>query len=505
MRHYLLLFFTLLASYSFAQQRAEYQEYLEKREALLRQDSLRYFDHAIKLSAKEMALNEQLLELQRQMLQDYKEQHFFPPARNFYGSKAHIEATPLFKLLRKMPKGGMLHIHTSAMGDADWYLKRAIELPEMHVYWADQADENWIKGQFRAFNRGEAPEGFVSVQEEHSKDPDFYPELRSLITFEQEMDRDSVDIWGEFQSIFRRITGLYTYRPVFEDYIFDGMRILAEDNIQHVDLRMSFQNGLYDLEMPPKEQDIEEFVHILESLKKRIQAIDPAFSFTLIHVNLRFRDRATIWRDMRQVYEYRKKYPNWLKGYDLVAEEDNGHSTLFHAETFLKLDSLEKAEGTALPIYLHDGESNWVSVDNLYDAMLLGTKRIGHGFNLFRFPTLMEQVRDRDICMEINPLSNQILGYIRDLRMHPASTYLRRGINCSISSDDPMIFDYHGLSYDYWSIFLAWELDLAALKKLSWNGIHYSALSEKEKAAALEVWEERWNQFVDEALIALKQ
>ena len=91
--------------------------------------------------------------------------------------------------------------------------------------------------------------------------------------------------------------------------------------------------------------------------------------------------------------------------------------------------------------------------------------------------------------------------YIRDLRNHPASTYLRRGINCTISSDDPLIFDYHGLSYDYWSIFLAWELDLAALKKLSLNGITYSSLTEKEKVQALKIWEKRWNAFVENALL----
>ena len=186
-----------------------------------------------------------------------------------------------------------------------------------------------------------------------------------------------------------------------------------------------------------------------------------------------------------------------------MAEEDDGHTTLFHAKQFLKIDSLKKATGIDLPLYLHDGESNWASTANLYDAILLGTKRIGHGFNLFRFPTLIELVKEKDVCIEVSPLSNQILGYIRDLRMHPASTYLRRGVNCVISSDDPLIFDYEGLSYDFWSVFLAWELDLASLKKLTRNSIEYAALTDEEKATAMVVWEKRWAKFVDEALAAL--
>ena len=90
------------------------------------------------------------------------------------------------------------------------------------------------------------------------------------------------------------------------------------------------------------------------------------------------------------------------------------------------------------------------------------------------------------------------------IRDSPASTYLRRGVNCVISSDDPLIFDYHGLSYDFWSVALAWELDLAALKKLTRNSIEYAALTGVEKAKAMEVWEQRWEIFVEDALESMK-
>jgi adenosine deaminase CECR1 len=201
----------------------------------------------------------------------------------------------------------------------------------------------------------------------------------------------------------------------------------------------------------------------------------------------------------------KKRYPEWLKGYDLVAEEDNGEATLFHAKTFLRMDSLEVAMGVELPLYLHDGESDWASVANLYDAVLLGTRRIGHGFNLFRFPHLIERVKADNICIEINPLSNQILGYLRDLRIHPASTYLRRGVDCVISSDDPLIFNYKGLSYDFWSVYMAWELDLAALKKMCKNSLIHGALSPSEKAQALASWEDKWMTFVGKAIAFLKE
>ncbi|MEL6717436.1 MAG: hypothetical protein AAFP82_01840 [Bacteroidota bacterium] len=486
----------------FAQTPTSFEEYLKAREHLMRQDSQLYFDYADSLSTKEQLLNQKMAILQREMLQNYKDQHFFPPARNFYQSKSHIEETPLFKMLKEMPKGGILHLHSIAMGDADWIIQKSRSLPEMHIYWHKDASSNIPKGVLHAYKPNEAPKGYIPVDQLLKAEPEAYQEIRSLLVFEEEMDQDSVDISVELEMKFSRITNFISYRPVYEDYIVHGTELLIADNIQHAEFRTGFRDHLYDLEHPSGSMGIATFISALENIQKRVRAIDPEFTFHIIHCSLRFKNATTIWKEMQEVYTLKRKYPFWIRGFDLVAEEDAGNSTLYHAKEFLKLDSLETAQGTSLPLYLHDGESNWASVANLYDAVLLGTQRIGHGFNLFRFPKLLEEVKRRDICMEINPLSNQILGYVRDLRNHPASTYLRRGINCTISSDDPMIFDYHGLTYDYWSIYLAWELDLAALKRLSRNGIAYSSLTNEEKTKALATWEKRWNVFVEKMLNA---
>ncbi|MEM1123235.1 MAG: hypothetical protein AAGJ18_22530, partial [Bacteroidota bacterium] len=476
-------------------------DYLEKRTSLLQKDSVLYFDYGEVLSPKEQRLNQQLVKLQQSMIADYKANHFFPPARNFYNSKAHIEQTSLFKILKKMPKGGILHLHSGAMGDARWMAQKAIEIPEMHVFW-NATNEKYTKGQLHAYTEGKAPKGFRPAKDLAKINLNFQQELIDLLTFDEAMDSDSVDIWGEFEYVFQRIGGFLTYEKVAADYLIHGAEILIEDNIQHAEFRTFFTNRFYDLEGNKNTEA--EYIELLEKVERAAREMDPDFTFILLQQSLRFFSKATIWEAMQAAHDYRTKYPRWIRGFDLVAEEDAGYPTLFHIDEYLRLDSLNKATGVELPLYLHNGESNWMSTDNLYDAVLLGSKRIGHGFNLFRFPTLMEMVKERDICIEVSPLSNQILGYVRDLRNHPASTYLRRGVNCVISSDDPLIFDYHGLSYDFWSVCLAWELDLAALKKLSRNGITYSALTDAEKAKALQVWEKRWGEFVDVALIMLE-
>src|SRR5262249_5108751 len=152
------------------------------------------------------------------------------------------------------------------------------------------------------------------------------------------------------------------------------------------------------------------------------------------------------------------------------------------------------------PFYFHDGESDWPSDRNLYDAFLLGSRRIGHGFNLFRFPTLQTLFHRDRIAVEVCPISNQQLRYVSDLRTHPAYGFLTRGIPCVLSNDDPGIFGNDGLSFDFWEAVMAWKLGLRDLKQFAFNSLSYSGMSEAEKANALSEWKTAWRQWVASSL-----
>lgn len=464
----------------------------------MQQDSLNFMSRNTLLSAEEKLLDQKMKEYQRTMLETYKSEHFFPPARNFYQSKEHIENNPFFSLIQSMPKGGILHLHDLAMTNVDWIVDKAIKTPEMHVFWEEDSKVN-IKGKMYAFEIGKAPKGFYPAKKLSQKNPNFRQELRSLITFDETIDKDSVDIWYEFEAIFDRVYGFCYYKPVFGEYFYQGLKDHIEDNIQHVELRGRYDEHLYTLESASTPHA--EVMAIVREAYDKAKKLDPDFSLSLIWANLRFLDKDLIFKDMFAALEAHKKDPDFIKGYDLVAEEDNGNPTLYHAEGFLKLNKAIQEENLDFHLYLHDGESSWMHVSNMYDAVLLGSKRIGHGFNLFRFPQLMELVKEKGICIEISPLSNQILGYVRDLRMHPASTYIRSGLEVVISSDDPQLFDYKGLSYDFWVAYMAWELDLATLKELCKNSLEHAALSDGEKEKAMKAWENRWQGFVSDALV----
>ena len=91
-----------------------------------------------------------------------------------------------------------------------------------------------------------------------------------------------------------------------------------------------------------------------------------------------------------------------------------------------------------------------------------------------------------------------MLRYVADLRLHPAGGYLRRGVACVLSSDDPALFGVEGMSYDFWEATMGWDLGLAELKRLAAASIEHSAMTTAERTAALARWRTRWADFIRE-------
>ena len=469
------------------------------REKLIEADKAQRFSADVVLNPEELKLNEKLIALRKRMKREYDSLGVFPPAQPFEKYKDHVEQTTLFKLLQKMPKGGIHHLHPAAGVDFEWLIDKTIQEPKSYVYW-EKSSAEYIKGQIEFFGEKKVPSGFYSISELDKNNTHFKEELLQLLTLTKEPTVDSLNIWIEFEKTFQRINGAYQYKPLYEDYMKNVIGNLINDSIMHMETRL-FLSNKYDIDTKgqrityPIDTTIQKLKRVVEKTK-----IDyPGFTHKAIYTSLRFYSNKKIAEELVTAFQIRKKYPEFIKGFDLVAEEDNGHTTHYFEQSWKMMDSLKQVYGIDMPLYLHDGESNSQSVDNLFDAVLLGSKRIGHGFNLMNFPKLVDLVIENDICIEVNPLSNQILGYSKDLRLHPASLMLRHGVQCSISSDDPAIFNYTGLSYDYWYSIMAWELDLKDIKKLVLNSITYSSLNSNEKRKAMDQLEKSWMHFVNYA------
>jgi len=154
-----------------------------------------------------------------------------------------------------------------------------------------------------------------------------------------------------------------------------------------------------------------------------------------------------------------------------------------------------------LNIFLHAGESKNLNNDNTIDSLILKTPRIGHGLNLHHNLSILEEVKKANICIETNPLSNNFLNYVHDLRLHPLKAWLNHGVKVSISCDDDGVFGTESIiNFDFLIAGASMKFNLWDFKQVCYNSIVYSQMEENITKKLLEEWNKRWILYIAEVL-----
>ena len=95
----------------------------------------------------------------------------------------------------------------------------------------------------------------------------------------------------------------------------------------------------------------------------------------------------------------------------------------------------------------HAGEvAGAASVRGALEA--LGADRLRHGIRAEDDPGLVREIAGRGIVLDVCPLSNLRTGAVASLAEHPLPRLVAAGVLCSISTDDPAMFDTD-LTRDY--------------------------------------------------------
>ncbi len=121
-----------------------------------------------------------------------------------------------------------------------------------------------------------------------------------------------------------------------------------------------------------------------------------------------------------------------------------------------------------------------------------GAERIGHGVRAVDDPSLMAELRESQIPLEVNPTSNICLGVAPDLPSHPFDRLYRGGLALSVNSDDPAFFNTN-LTREYLKLHQAFGYSPAELAGLSLAALRQSFLPDVEKSAL----DERFRQQFD--------
>jgi len=142
MKRSLTIFVCLLLFFGFIQQKGSFvqaryedvDDYMKARKRLIQAELALRFDAGITLSSQEIEANRKLMLLKQKELERTRE--YFPPANNFLKSKTRrlIDQSPILEIMKRMPKGGILHIHGFLMGDFRWLVKQATYRPNCYIF-----------------------------------------------------------------------------------------------------------------------------------------------------------------------------------------------------------------------------------------------------------------------------------------------------------------------------------------------------------------------------------
>jgi aminodeoxyfutalosine deaminase len=78
----------------------------------------------------------------------------------------------------------------------------------------------------------------------------------------------------------------------------------------------------------------------------------------------------------------------------------------------------------------------------------LAADRIRHGIRAVDDPGLVREIADRGVVLDVCPISNVRTRVVGSLAEHPLPELMSAGVACSVSTDDPAMFDTD-LSADY--------------------------------------------------------
>jgi len=443
---------------------------------------------------------------------------YFPSVKHLYENSGD-----LFKFLDSMPKGGLLHIHSGAVGNLEWILDTGIFMTDQDgtKCWINKKIVDnpnlYEKGDndlFR-FSINKPVDSILKIWIPVTKD---YISInrnsieQRLVMSDILSDTEGPEAWSAFEIINNRYSGLRDYIPYSIASWTNGLETLASNNIQHVDIRLGFGSpplGGGPINVKSLLIKTMDKINLFITAHNQMKHTYPDFTMKIILSTPRIVNIENLQQIVECAYMLKSgKYlpdnvivtdeiKNIITGYDLIAEEDPNYPTVYYIDVWIKQPEMEKKYGVKLPFFFHDGESDWVMNQNVVDAVLLDAKRIGHGFNIAFFPYIKEELIKRDICLEICPISNQMLQYFRDLRVHSANSLFKEGVPMVISTDDPLMFGYNGLTYDFWVACISWGLDLKDIKCLVYNSITYSSLSDSEKIISLKDLDEKWNTWID--------
>jgi adenosine deaminase CECR1 len=179
----------------------------------------------------------------------------------FNSAKNHMESTTLYKIVKRMPKGAILHCHLGAMVDLRWLFGAAVETSGMCISSSlPLIDENSrrtavIKIEYSKRGEGEGssiwgdeyePLTEVPLNEAAESYPDggregFISWMKDYCSITQseafQHHLGIADIWKKLVVGFTTITPIVFYEPITRAFLREFFRTAVNDGVRWIEMR----------------------------------------------------------------------------------------------------------------------------------------------------------------------------------------------------------------------------------------------------------------------------
>jgi adenosine deaminase CECR1 len=377
----------------------------------------------------------------------------------------------LYAFLFALPKGGDLHHHNGLSIYASvWYA-------------AATSPKTLLRNAFYTMTQlGNCPETldtqprFYTIQRSHFQhlsacQQSLYQPLTSLTPTLRAAWISSLVLDGPnegrdefFERIVPRFGDLSRDPWLLADAMVENMRLFGAEGVRYIEAQTPIGNFIDAAGNPVAPEDAN---RILCDRLREPDAIATGVNMRFQAVVIRFAPDAE--QRLEALYAWVAAHRDQWVGINMAGREDNdkGYPLRF-LSTYRKM----RRQYSDIPLSIHAGEKDSPGHE-VRDTLLLGASRIGHGVNLITDPDTMLLMRNNRYLVEINLVSNHLLGYTPDTALHPFPEYLRFGIPVCLNTDDRGSWDSN-MTDEYFTAVTTFHLTWTEIVALGRNSLLYS-------------------------------
>lgn len=215
------------------------------------------------------------------------------PGMMFMLAKDRMEKSKLWNIVKRMPKGALLHSHLEAMVDLDWLLDAIYEMDGMHIRATAplQTANELLKVPFlfqycksttseahSIWTESYSPSTPIPVKQAAQSfsgggKEEFLKWLKTRLTITAEdslKHHDGVnEIWRKFTTIFPIIGSMLFHEPIFRPFIRKMFEQLLQDGVQYVELRYGFVAPYF---RKGEESPDEDYSQLFKAFREELEA-----------------------------------------------------------------------------------------------------------------------------------------------------------------------------------------------------------------------------------------